>query len=60
VPGDLGDEGLFEIDPVQRLDSHSVPPKAAVDKTFRVFAPDQGLLLPPSLDDRLPADRSGR
>ena len=29
-------------------------PKAPVDKTFRVFAPDQGLLLPPSLDDWLP------
>lgn len=28
--------------------------KAAVDKTFRVFTPNQGLLLPPSLDDWLP------
>lgn len=27
-----------------------------MDKTFRVFAPDQGLLLPPSLDDWLPAE----
>ena len=31
-------------------------PKAAVDKTFRPFAPDQGLLLPPSLDDWLPEE----
>jgi hypothetical protein len=29
-------------------------PKPPVDKTFRVFDPDQGLLLPPSLDDWLP------
>jgi len=33
-----------------------VVPKAAVDKTFRPFAPDQGLLLPPSLDDWLPEE----
>jgi len=37
-----------------------VPPKAAVDKTFRAFAPDQGLLLPPSLDDWLPAEHLAR
>jgi transposase len=60
VPDDLGDEGLFEVDPGQRVESHSVPPKAAVDKTFRVFAPDQGLLLPPSLDDWLPAEHLAR
>jgi uncharacterized protein YabE (DUF348 family)/transposase len=28
-----------------------------VDKAFRVFAPDQGSLSPPSLDDWLPAER---
>ena len=60
MPGDLDDEGLFEVDPRQRLDSHSVPPKAAVVKTFRVFAPDQELLLPPSLDDWLPAEHLAR
>ena len=38
------------------MDSHSVVPKAAVDKTFRQFDPDQGLFLPPSLDEWLPAD----
>ncbi|MCV7323021.1 IS1182 family transposase [Mycobacterium intracellulare] len=42
------------------MDSHSVPPKAAVDKTFRAFVPDQGLLLPPSLDDWLPAEHLAR
>ena len=30
------------------------------DKTFRVFAPDQGSLLPPSLDDWLPAEHLAR
>lgn len=35
-------------------------PKAPVDKTFRVFAPDQDLLLPPSLDDWLPAEHLAR
>lgn len=60
MPDDLDDEALFEVDPRVRLDSHSVPPKAAVDKTFRVFAPDQGLLLPPSLDDWLPVEHLAR
>jgi transposase len=60
VPDDLGDEGLFPVDPAQRVESHSVTPKAPVDKTFRVFAPEQGLLLPPSLDDWLPADHMVR
>jgi transposase len=31
-----------------------------VDKTFRAFHPDQGLLLPPSLDDWLPAEHLAR
>ena len=31
-----------------------------VDKAFRVFAPDEGSLLPPSLDDWLPAERLAR
>lgn len=45
---------------MQRVDSLAVAPKAPVDKTFRVFAPDQGLLLPPSLDDWLPEDHFAR
>ena len=48
---DLDDGGLFEVDPALRVDPHSVAPKPPVDKTFRPFDPDQGLLLPPSLDD---------
>ena len=48
------------VDPAQRVDLHSLAPKPPVDKTFRVFAPDQGLLLPPSLDDWLPADHLAR
>ena len=32
----------------------------AVDKTFRSFDPEQGLLLPPSLDDWLPAEHVAR
>lgn len=60
MPDDLGGEGLFEVDPRQRVDSHSVSPKVAVDKTFRAFAPDQGLLLPPSLDDWLPGEHLAR
>ena len=60
VPDDLGDEGLFPVDPAQRVESHSVTPKAPVDKTFRVFAPEQGLLLPPSLDDWLPSEHMVR
>ena len=60
VPDDLGDEGLFPVDPVQRVESLAVVPKAPVDKTFRVFAPDQGLLLPPSLDEWLPEDHFAR
>ncbi len=35
-------------------------PKAPVDRTFRVFDPDQGLLLPPSLDDWLPEEHLAR
>jgi transposase len=41
---------------VQRVDARDVSPKPPVDKTFRAFDPGQGLLLPPSLDDWLPAE----
>lgn len=60
VPDDLDDGGLFGVDPAERVDPHSLPPKPRVDKTFRMFDPDQGLLLPPSLDDWLPADHLAR
>jgi transposase len=60
VPDDLDDGGLFGVDPCERVDPHSLPPKSPVDKTFRVFDPDQGLLLPPSLDDWLPGEHLAR
>lgn len=60
MPDDLGDGGLFEVDPAQRVDTHFVVPKPPVDKTFRVFAPEQDMLLPPSLDDWLPTDHLAR
>ena len=43
-----------------RVDTHSAALKPPVDKTFRRFDPDQGLLLPPSLDDWLPAEHLAR
>jgi transposase len=60
VPDDLDDGGLFEVDPAERVDPQSLAPKPPVDKTFRVFDPDQGLLLPPSLDDWLPTEHLAR
>ncbi|VAZ92833.1 hypothetical protein LAUMK35_02100 [Mycobacterium pseudokansasii] len=38
------------------MDPVFLAPKRSVDKTFRAFDPEQGLLLPPSLDDWLAAD----
>ena len=57
---DFDDGGLFEVDPALRVDRHFAAPKPPVDKTFRPFDPDQGLLLPPSLDDWLPAEHLAR
>lgn len=51
---------MFEVDPRERVDTHSAAPKLPVDKTFRAFDPGQGLLLPPSLDDWLPAEHMAR
>jgi transposase len=60
VPDDLGGDGLFDIDADQRVEAHFAVPKPAVDKVFRAFDPEQGLLLPPSLDDWLPAEHLAR
>lgn len=60
MAGDLGSDGLFEVDPQDRVDPDSGVSKTPVDKTFRVFDPGQGLLLPPSLDDWLPAEHLAR
>lgn len=54
-----GGDALFEVDPAAVVEPEAVP-KAPVNKTFRVFAPDQMLLLPPSLDDWLPEGHLAR
>ena len=56
MAGDAGEDGLFSIDPAQRIGALSGVLKPAVDETFRSFDPGQGLLLPPSLDDWLAAE----
>jgi transposase len=60
VPDDHVEDGLFTSDAVERAESISAGPKVPVDKTFRPFDPDQVLLLPPSLDDWLPAEHLAR
>jgi transposase len=60
VPDDHADDGLFQMDRVELPESISAGPKVPVDKTFRPFNPDQVLLLPPSLDDWLPAEHLAR
>ena len=57
--GDEIPEGLFEVGPEEAGTLRAVA-KGAVGKTFRAFAPDQDLLLPPSLDEWLPADHMAR
>jgi transposase len=52
--------GLFEVTPGMRSVEGAAVPRVPVDKTFRAFDPGQGLLLPPSLDDWLPADHMAR
>lgn len=52
-------EGLFEVAPEEYVEA-SNSSKGPVDKTFRVFDPGQNLLLPPSLDEWLPADHMAR
>ena len=50
---------LFELDLGLRRESLPVS-GVPVKKTFRPFAPDQNFLLPPSLDEWLPADHMAR
>jgi transposase len=59
VLGDENPEGLFEValEEAGTARPRSVGP---VEKTFRSFDPDQDLLLPPSLDQWLPADHMAR
>ena len=60
MPVDENHEGLFEVATEEFVDATQVPPRVPVDKTFRAFDPGQDLLLPPSLDDWLPADHMAR
>ncbi len=60
MPDDERFEGLFEVAPGQRSPGDVPVVKVPVLKTFRAFAPGQDLLLPPSLDDWLPADHLAR
>jgi transposase len=49
---------LFEMEPVDA--SAAEEPRAPADKVFRPFDPAQVLLLPPSVDEWLPADHLAR
>jgi transposase len=60
VPDDHAEDGLFAEDAIQRVEIDSAALKVPVDKTFRPFNPDQVLLLPPSLDEWLPAEHLAR
>ncbi|MGW1024619.1 hypothetical protein ACWD4J_13065 [Streptomyces sp. NPDC002577] len=53
-----GGDGLFEVAATGVKPEGG--PSAPVTKSFRVFAPDQTLLLPPSLDEWLPQDHLAR
>ena len=60
MAGDRDSDALFELAPV--ADAGDIPAgvKLPVEKTFRAFDPGQGFLLPPSLDEWLPADHLAR
>ena len=60
MAGDRDDEGLFELAPAPGVGGIPGELKLPVDKRFRAFDPDQILLLPPSLDEWLPADHLAR
>jgi resuscitation-promoting factor RpfB len=51
---------LFEVALGQSADAHFARPKSPGGQYVRGFDPDQGLLLPPSLDDWLPAEHLAR
>ena len=57
---ELGDGGLSEVALGQSADAHFGRPKSRGGQDVRVIDPDQGLLLPPSLDDWLPAEHLAR
>ncbi len=57
---ELGDGALSEVALGQSADAHFGRPKSRGGQDVRVCDPDQGLLLPPSLDDWLSAERLAR
>ena len=57
---ELGDGGLSEVALGQSADAHFGRPKSRGGQDVRVVDSDQGLLLPPSLDDWLPAEHLAR
>src|SRR5258708_17461196 len=59
VADELGDGGLSEVARGQSADAHFGRPKSRGGQYVRVFDPGQGLL-PPSLDDWLPAEHLAR
>ena len=52
----MSEAALFEIEPGTPAERAKTP----VAKTFRRFEPDQALLMPPTLDEWLPADHLAR
>jgi len=52
------DDVLFEVEEAERPARPKIG--AGVSKTFRRYDPAQSFLLPPSLDDWLPADHTAR
>lgn len=59
MPADENSEGLFEV-ASESVGSPRPVVRGPVDKTFRAFDPGQDLLLPPSLDEWLPAEHMAR
>ncbi|WP_425460973.1 transposase [Leekyejoonella antrihumi] len=59
APIDENDDVLFDVTPGGEGTRRPVV-EGPVDKTFRAFDPRQDLLLPPSLDEWLPADHLAR
>ncbi len=60
VADELGAGGLSEVARGQSADAHFGRPKSRGGQDVRVVDADQGLLLAPSLDDWLPAERLAR
>ena len=53
-------ERLIEVPIVDGASAEAAPTMAAVGKVFRDYQPGQSMLLPPSLDEWLPAEHLAR